>query len=219
MSQEERVGVGGGRILAFDNGVKTDEQFIGGLFLGPTLSVVGGRRHREEECYVFRPSGCCPIMKREMLEEVFLATGEHYDSTYFAYGEDTDLCLRAQLMAWRAIYVPEAIAWHVGSSGRPIRLANKPLWLRKLALRNRYLTVIKDFPTSFLLILLPFLIIFQLLIWLRLFLSHPINGGRLFVEVWADVIRLVPVYLKKRQSVQLRRKASLPDLLRLIRFF
>ncbi len=73
------------------------------------------------------------------------------DERFFAYLEDVDFCLRAQLAGHRALYVPDAVAYHEGgaSTGGPLdprvvqwittnqlllirRYARGPLWPRIL---------------------------------------------------------------------------------------
>ena len=39
-----------------------------------------------------------------------------YDERYFAFYEDVDLNVRAQIAGWRFGYVPAAVVWHVGNA-------------------------------------------------------------------------------------------------------
>ena len=39
--------------------------------------------------------------------------GEFFDEEFFAFREDGDLAWRAQLMGWKCLYTPTAVAWHV----------------------------------------------------------------------------------------------------------
>jgi len=82
------------------------------------------------------------------------------DEDFFAYLDDVDLGLRVQMMGYRSAYVPQAIAYHVGSA----TLGNKrhPLVLELLT-RNQILLVVKNYPASILLRLLPKIVLFQFL--------------------------------------------------------
>ena len=62
-------------------------------------------------------SGCCFLIKREVLEKVGL-----FDEKYFLYYEDNDLSQRVKRKGFKIIYNPKAILWHknagsVGGSG------------------------------------------------------------------------------------------------------
>lgn len=73
-------------------------------------------------------SGAALLVRREALAEVGL-----FDPSYFAYGEDADLCLRLSRAGWRVAAVPSARATHRWSSSLG------PWSLRKVFLieRNR----------------------------------------------------------------------------------
>jgi hypothetical protein len=64
-----------------------------------------GQYDRAEE--VLAPHGCAAALRRAMLDEV-----GPFDESYFAYLEDLDLGMRAQLCGWKCWYVPGAIARH-----------------------------------------------------------------------------------------------------------
>lgn len=58
-------------------------------------------------------TGCCLLIKREVLERVGLL-----DKRYFLYFEDVDLSLRARQAGYRVVFCPQAVIWHdnAGSS-------------------------------------------------------------------------------------------------------
>jgi GT2 family glycosyltransferase len=64
---------------------------------------------------VLAVSGAASLFRRE----VFQAVGG-FEEAFFAYLEDVELCLRAQLAGFGGVYFPEAVAWHEvsASSGR-----------------------------------------------------------------------------------------------------
>ena len=58
-------------------------------------------------------SGCgAAVLYRR---EVFELCGP-LDEDFFAYLEDLDLALRAQLLGYTGIYLPDAVAYHIGSA-------------------------------------------------------------------------------------------------------
>lgn len=95
-----------------------------------------------KEGYVFLVNGGGSLFKMEVFEKVGLL-----DEDYFAYFEDVDIGLRAQLQGFKAYYQPKAIIWHIhkATSNR-----NKAL-TQYLQFRNMTMTIIKDFPRSLLL--------------------------------------------------------------------
>ena len=103
-----------------------------------------GQYDQAEE--VLWPDGCAALYRRAMLDEIGA-----FDETFFAYGEDAELGLRARIAGWRCMYSPAAVVWHERAS--TLGLASS----RRVALieRNRVLLAIRHFPLR-LLLLNPF---------------------------------------------------------------
>lgn len=68
-------------------------------------------------------SGCGMMLKRALLES---AGG--FNPSYFMYGEDVDLCLRAKAMGYRVVAVPGARMWHKVSTSAGKVPAAKRYW-------------------------------------------------------------------------------------------
>ena len=62
--------------------------------------------------YVFGASGAAALFRRDFIQDVSVE-GEFFDEDFFAFREDGDLAWRAQVMGWKRLYVPAAVAWHV----------------------------------------------------------------------------------------------------------
>lgn len=58
------------------------------------------------------PSGAAALLRRAAIEEV-----GPWDERYFLYWEDVDWGLRASVLGWRTVYVPEARVLHAGWTG------------------------------------------------------------------------------------------------------
>jgi GT2 family glycosyltransferase len=58
-------------------------------------------------------TAACVLVRRAAFEAI-----EGFDEAFFLYFEDVDLCARIVGAGWRLGHVPEAIAYHVGSSNR-----------------------------------------------------------------------------------------------------
>src|SRR3974390_1875942 len=67
--------------------------------------------------WVFGATGAAALFRRTFVEEVSVE-GELFDEEFFAYREDADLAWRAQVMGWKCLYVPGAVAGH-GGRGAP----------------------------------------------------------------------------------------------------
>lgn len=93
-------------------------------------------------------SGCCFLIKREVLEKVGL-----FDEKYFLYYEDNDLSQRVKRKGFKIIYNPKAILWHknagsVGGSGSSLQdyyiTRNRMLFGIKYAPLRSKLALIKE---------------------------------------------------------------------------
>ena len=128
-----------------------------------------------------------------------------FDASFFAYLEDVDWGLRAQLAGWRARYVPEALVYHLGgaTSGRI------PERERYLIARNHVAFLLKNFPT-------PWLVRFSPLIaaeFARALISAARNGqGRVVLRGWRAAARRAPATLRARRAVQATRRVPLAEL-------
>lgn len=91
----------------------------------------------DEEGETLWPSGCAGVYRKEMLEEIGLL-----DDSFFAYGEDVDLGLRARWAGWKCIYVPGAVVYHKYSATAGSYSPQKAF----LVERNRFWILCKNFP-------------------------------------------------------------------------
>lgn len=109
--------------------------------------------------YVLVANGGSAILRREMLDQI-----GGFDEKFFAYYDETDLCIRANLHGWKVIYNPDSVVFHKGSQSFK-NLSVKQYYFRE---RNRVLFFYKYFPLCFILKALPFAIIMELRV-IRLF--------------------------------------------------
>lgn len=91
----------------------------------------------DEEGETLWPSGCAGVYKKEMLDRIGLL-----DESFFAYGEDVDLGLRARWAGWPCFYVPTAIVYHKYSATTGAYSPQKAF----LVERNRIWILFKNFP-------------------------------------------------------------------------
>lgn len=176
-----------------------------------------GQYDQPEE--VLSPDGAAAVYRAEALEAAGL-----FDEDFFAYADDADLGLRAQICGWRCLYIPSAVAYHHRSS------TLGPYAPRKIFLveRNRIWLTLKLFP------------------WWQLALTPWYAAGRYFYSLWSlaigrgDAARAarrgsvwavlgavlraqfaasagIPKMLRKRREIHRRRRISGRELARLLR--
>lgn len=96
----------------------------------------------EKGNFVFLVSGGGCLIKRKVFESIGF-----FDPVYFAYMEDVDFSLRAQLKGFRAYFEPRAIIYHKHKATS----SKFPAFTEYLQFRNMTMTVVKDFPVQVLL--------------------------------------------------------------------
>ena len=96
----------------------------------------------QERQWVFGATAAAALYRRAMVEDVSVE-GEFFDEDFFAYREDADLAWRAQLLAWRCLYVPDAVGWHERRV-TPERFRQLPLVINWHSVKNRFLMRLKN---------------------------------------------------------------------------
>jgi GT2 family glycosyltransferase len=87
--------------------------------------------------YVFGATGAAAFFRRDFINDVSVE-GEFFDEEFFAFREDADLAWRAQVLGWKCLYVPTAVAWHVRRV-TPERRRDLPLVINWHSAKNRFL--------------------------------------------------------------------------------
>lgn len=114
-----------------------------------TGSADGPRFSREEEALF--PDGCAALYRRELFEE----TGG-FDESFFAYGDDADLGLRARWLGWHCVYCPSAVVRHRHSATVGELSSCQVYWIE----RNRIWLAVKVLPLP-LLVLNPLFTLYR----------------------------------------------------------
>ncbi len=91
--------------------------------------------------------------------KAFLLSGA-LDADFFAYLDDLDLALRTHLIGYRGLYVPDAVAYHVGSA--TLGEALHPRVVEYIT-RNQFFVLTKDYPSAVFRQLLPRILVYQVL--------------------------------------------------------
>jgi len=178
-----------------------------------------GRFDEEEEA--LWPSGCAGVYRMDMLDEIGLL-----DDSFFAYGEDVDLGLRARWAAWRCYYVPEAVVYHKYSSTTGTYSPRKAF----LVERNRLWILFKNFPVRDILIS-PFFTAYRYAMHARSAITGKGSSGR-FAEdhsVWWLLVAIlkaecagiagIPGVLRRRMTDRRMRRLTSAQFRALLRRF
>ena len=156
--------------------------------------------------------------------EAFVACGG-LDPQFFAYLDDLDLALRAQLMGYTGLYLPDAIAYHVGSAtlGEPLGPNDRkgggrrrpPLHPRvvELITRNQIYLLTKNFPRAVYARLLPRIFVYRTL-WMMFAIRNG-DAGAYFRGFWAGLWRLS--MRKAHREMMTKRRISNTEFLERLR--
>jgi GT2 family glycosyltransferase len=118
---------------------------------------------------VFSVCGAATVFSRKALEKLKIGA-EYYDEDFFMFWEDFDIGWRASLFGLKTFFVPQAVVYHFRSAtlkkiwlSRFSLALSRPAPLRYHLLKNRYLTLIKNFRLAQFWWTLPFIIAKDLL--------------------------------------------------------
>lgn len=174
-----------------------------------------GKRY-SEETEIFGATGAASLFSRRALEKTKLSEGEYFDNSHFAFYEDVDLAWRLRLAGFRSFYCPKAVVYHVHSATAGQISGFKAYYLN----RNRFFTLIKNYPlcrlAAILLFLTPVRYIFLLF---RVIMKKGRKGvefsgqskimvAKEILRAWGSVVANTPNLLKKRRAIQKNKKVS-----------
>lgn len=201
------IGIVSGKLYALKNGEKTNIIDSTGITMQGMFPADRGQN--ETDCgqydkieYVFGASGAAPLFRREMLEDIKL-NKEYFDEDFYIYVEDVDICWRAQLYGWKALYTPSAIAYHSRGTTRENDSEMKKDYLL-IGYRNRYWTIIKN---AILLNLLKNILLL-LVVELRFYSCRILQRDYFIFKVPFMVLKNISRMLRKRSVIQKKRKVS-----------
>ena len=174
---------------------------------GHDVFTVGWAMNRGEEgadngpeppADVFGVCAAAGLYRRAALDATAV-DGEVLDESYFAYIEDVDLDWRLRWNGWLARYQPAAEGiHHRHASGGP-----QAAPIMRHILKNRLLTVVKNYPAGWLLRHGPGIIAFTMVKTVDFSRRRPDAALGL-----VDFARLLPSGLRKRRAVNAMRRVS-----------
>ena len=150
------------------------------------------RGQYDEPGLVASPCAGAALYRRRALEEV-----GPFDERFFAYLEDADWGLRAQLAGWPCRWVPGAVAYHLGGATSR-RMGDLET---ELIARNTLALVLKSFPAWRLVMWSPLFFAYQARV-----LGQAVGRGswRAVLRGWSAALRGLPETLRARGEVRRR---------------
>ena len=151
----------------------------------------------EKEDYVFGACAGAGIYRREFFNQVGL-----FDEDFFIFAEDVDINMRGQLKGLKAVYLPKAKVFHIGTATVGL-YSDRYVYLCK---RNDIWVFIKNYSLS-----MYFKYLFS--IWKHQFadikyFTYRGQGQVLLQSKW-DALKMLPQMLIRRCQIQTKR--STPD--------
>ncbi|MDO8444902.1 MAG: glycosyltransferase family 2 protein [Deltaproteobacteria bacterium] len=159
----------------------------------------------EKQEYIFGACAGAALYRRTMIEKIgFL------DEDFFLIHEDTDLNLRAQIYGWKVLYVPKALVYHKVRS----TIGNMSKMALYYTLRNSEFVRIKNIPASLFPRKAPELILGTLaeIVYFGIRYHSPL----LYLKAKMDVVKMLPVMLKKRRAIMGSMQITNEELLKIM---
>jgi GT2 family glycosyltransferase len=213
MRSDERIGMVGSKILNYFRPDEIDN--TGHLIYPDGLNRGRGRLEVDKGQYdqqhdILFPSGCASLYKKKMLDEM-----GGFDETFFAYGDDADIGLHGRCLGYRAVYCPQAIAYHKYSGTTGQYSPMKAFYVE----RNRVWILIKYFPVGWI-IFSPYFTLKRMILHGYGVLTHQGAAARLMertsvmlvlktiLKAYSSASKRMPMMLKRRKLIWSNKKMS-----------
>jgi GT2 family glycosyltransferase len=152
--------------------------------------------------YVFGLSGAAAFYRRTALEDAAVG-GEYFDNSFFAYREDADLSWRLQLLGWKALYAPEAQAYHFRTLRSDARRIDVDAAVNMHSVKNRFLMRIKNQTWR------NGLRYFFPALWRDLLvIGYVLLREHTSLQAFGVLLKLTPEALRKRREIMSRRRVT-----------
>ena len=206
LERDSRAASAASKMLRFDDREVIDA--TGDTLRWSGIALQRGQGERDRGQYdrperVFSACAGAALYRRSAFEQV----GD-FDEAFFAYLEDVDWGFRAQLAGWACVYVPTAVAYHVGSASTRREGRPDPFFYG-LPRRNDVWLVLKNYPAGALARYAPLVLANHLgLVYVA---ARDGMGRAHFAALWAAFAG-VPRVLRQRRAIQARRRAGRREL-------
>ena len=208
LDRHPEAGTVAGKLLNFYRRDEIDA--AGDIFTRSATAFGRGSGERDRGLYdleeeVFAPTAGAALYRARVLAEV-----GSFDESFFAYFEDVDWGLRAQLAGHRSWYVPSAIGFHMGRKTTRPDVNPRYYMLQR---RNTLALLVKDVPLAFILRNVHLILAHHAL---GLIYSTRAGMLRAHVRALAGAVRATPGWLKARRTILGGRRISLREFNRFV---
>ena len=145
-------------------------------------------------------SGAAFIIRSDLFTEL-----GGFDIDYFMYFEDTDISLRARLLGYDCLFVPQAVVYH----DYKLHFGSRKVYYEE---RNRYITLLKVLRWPTLLVLLPTLLLGEIITW-GFVLTQDRTNWQNKPKAYYAISQQWLSMIQKRRQVQATRQISDRNLL------
>lgn len=154
---------------------------------------------------VFSVCGAATIFRREALEQLKIEE-EYYDEDFFIFWEDFDIGWRANLLGLKTIFFPDAVVYHYRSAtlkksflSRFSLAMARSSFIKYHLVKNRYLTLVKNFRFKTNFRSIPFMILKDM-VWVTLL---TISSPKIIIKLLKSG-RYIRRALKKRSIIKFK---------------
>lgn len=154
VESDEEIGGAQSKILLMDDPSRLDS--VGAYLTNTGFLYHYGLLKKDNKKYdkiinLYTAKGASMLFKKEVLEKIKI-NDEIYDSKYFLYFEETDMCHRVWLAGYRIVFAPKSIIYHkVGGSSTRIHNA----FIQYHSFKNRINSYLKNLELVNILRIMP----------------------------------------------------------------
>lgn len=153
----------------------------------------------EELIEVFAANGCCLLVVRS----AFIDVGG-FDTGFFAYFEDSDLCWRLRLRGLRSYVVSRSLSYHTPGSTSHRLL--RPWDIDFLAFRNRLIAILRNCGPAALAVVLPLHLIFMIFAIIYFSIRRHWRSALAVLRAIGAVLQGFSRIYKQRKRIQTSRR-------------
>lgn len=141
-------------------------------------------------------SGAAAVLKKDILDKIGL-----FDTKYFLYFEETDLCARIIRAGYTFLYVPTAIAWHAVS---PLSNSNNKIYYME---RNRFRFALKNFDSKYIPIFIAHYLGESFIIFLRDLKNRNLTRSKIRTRALAwNIVNSIQTWSDRSKDLTLIKK-------------
>lgn len=139
-----------------------------------------------------------------LIRKSLIASIGFFDSIFFNYGEDMDLCMRIYRAGKVIVNVPRSIVYHVGGGTLKKNLRKKMFYHH----RNNLIFILKNWPIQLLLLVLVPRILLDVITGVYYITQRFWAGYMALIESYISLVGMLSVVLEHRAHVQTQHRAQ-----------